>query len=244
MDDLDDLDDINRTIHRFHGILGAFCQQQEVFAVYPTISATAQPHRTDIIFRRGESFQIPVTIQDDLDAPQPFDISNCLLRFSVKLGPGVVPGNITATIGLEGAHIVKRNTPGGGIEVTRPGQGNAKISITRADTADHPLGMGYTWDLELIRILDQIPTTGTANLRNLESIITGNGTSFRSASAGQIFTAQGIQTLITEIISDEAVATEHLDWTSSRRETYSISQSESRIVASGRWICVSSATSP
>jgi hypothetical protein len=239
---MNDLDDTTRTIYRFQGILGAFCRQQEVPAVYPVISTTAQPHRTDIIFRRGESFTVPVTVQDDLDSPQPFDISNCILRFAVKLGSGAIPGSLAATIGLEGAHIVKRNTPDGGIEVTRPGQGNAKIEITMADTANHPLGTGYTWDLELIRILDPITTSGTINVRNLDSVVTGNGTNLRSASVGHILLAQDTHAIITEIISDEAMKTENLAWTTSRREAYSISRSESRIVASGRWICVSAST--
>jgi hypothetical protein len=236
------LNDITRTVYRLPGILGVFRGIAEVTAVYPTISSTVQPHRTDITFRQGDAFEINVTVQDDSDDPHPVNIDRCLLRFAAKLGSGVVPGDIAATIGLDGAHVVKQSS--NPAEIAFAGPGNARIVIGMADTIAHPLNTGYAWDLQVIRPTEQRNMVGAVRIKNNENIVMGFGTDFTAVAVGDIFEAQGKKALVTEVLSADTIRVACSSWVDERRAPYAVWRTESRVVASGRWMCVGNTASP
>ena len=237
---MQDLDDIERTIYRFPGILGVYWSSPEVKAVYPTISSTVQPHKTDIEFRQGDAFDIGVLVQDDADNPQTVSIDGCMLRFAAKLGSGVVPGDIAATIGLDGAIIVKRSSDPS--EIAFAGRGQARIIITMGDTIDHPLNMGYAWDLQITRPIEQRSTGGKFRISSDGDILFGHGTDLSSVTVGDILKAQGKMVIITELLDTNVIRVDCSTWTNETRADYEIWRSESRIVASGHWTCVGAAT--
>ena len=90
----------------FPGILGVVPSNKEVKAVFPSLSATVIPHSQEIKFRRGDSFDIDVQVQNDQDPPSKVDISRSVVRFGAKQGFGP-PGG--PNIGNEGAQILKQS---------------------------------------------------------------------------------------------------------------------------------------
>jgi len=223
------------------GILGNWHEQEEVRAVYPELSATVQTHRQEIRFHRGDSFDIPVQVQNETACSlEPVSLEQSILKFAAKLGVGNVRGDPLRTIENEGATVLKTTYDDAEIELTEASNGRAVIHIKKADTWDHPLGDVYIWDLELIKAVEHIEgSVGTVSVQEGSPVIMGLGTNFPSSiGLGDIIHVQGRYVQVLRRDTESVLVTDYIGWTSENALTYNLYRAESRTVAAGPWRCI------
>ncbi len=164
------------------GILAVFPANQEVFAVYPTLSSTILPHRQEIRFFRGDSFTFHVATQNDAQPPSNVDISRSVIRFAARQDFASYTYANPADWN-DSAVILKKNYVTDQISVTNEINGHFDVKIKRADTILHPLGrMG--WDLEVTRPTEHLAgQPGTVSVQAGSPLITGPGNGFFSLPA-------------------------------------------------------------
>jgi len=207
--------------------------------VYPELSATLQPHRQEIRFFRGDSFDIPVQLQDDDGcAPTNVPLEQSLVKFAAKLGFGNVPSDPRRTIENEGASVLK-STYDGSIELTDASNGRAIIHIRKDDTFNHPLGDGYVWDLEVIKAVSHFDDPqGTVSVQAGSKVIMGLGTDLpASLGFGDIIHVQGRFIQVVKRDSESILTTDFDGWTSEGTLAYNLYRGQSRTVAAGPWRC-------
>ena len=237
---LDDVRGNPRIASSIIGILGRWHEQEEVRAVYPSLSATLQTHRQEIRFNRGDSFDIPIQVQnDDRCSPSNVSIDKSILKWAAKLGVGLVPGDITRSIENEGATIVK-TTYDGEIELTQASNGRAIIHIRKADTWNHPLGNSYLWDLEIIKAVEHLEDQpGTVQVQESSGVIMGIGTDFPSSiGIGDIIHVQDRYVQITKRDSESILNVDFTEWSSEVGLNYNLYRGQTRTVAAGPWRCI------
>lgn len=220
------------------GILGVVPSNAEVVGVFPSLSATVIPHAQEIKFRRGDSFDIDVQVQNDADPPSRIDIARSILRFGVKQGFG--QNYSGSTIGNEGAQLIKRSSNPAEIELINELNGQARIKIKKADTINHPLGL-LNWDLELTAPVEHLADQpGTLIVVAGQGVIQGVGTDFITAgiAMGDIVHVQGRYVMITEVYTATSMMVDFTDWTTEQNLEYNLYRGHSKTIASGHWNCV------
>lgn len=219
------------------GILGTVPSNPKVIAVFPALSATIIPFAQEIRFRRGDSFDIDVQVQNDQDPPSRVDISRGVLRFAAKLGYGTTP---TGTIRNEGAQIIKRSYLASQIEFINETRGTARIKIKKSDTVEHPLNQ-LVWDLELTVPVEHLAgQPGTLILQSNMDVIQGVGTDFEAAdvSLGDILHVQGKHVMILQRLSSTALKVDFSGWTTESGAEYNLYRGASKTIAGGPWMCL------
>ena len=182
--------------------------------MFPSLSATAIPHDREIRFRRGDSLDIPVQIQDDGDPPEYEPIGGGVLRWAAKIGYGVTERE-GVVVGNDGALILKRSYDPKEIEFTQSASGRAIIHVRRADTMNLPL-VPAVWDLELTKsasVID-VPSGATVQLVKGSPSVLANGLDFRAMEVmpGDLFAAQGYTVLVTKVTSPIHMEVDFTDW--------------------------------
>ncbi|MBW2170112.1 MAG: hypothetical protein JRG69_12805 [Deltaproteobacteria bacterium] len=221
------------------GILGVVPSAVEVIGVFPTLSATVLPHQQEIKFRRGDSFDINIQVQDDRDPPNMVDISRSILRFGAKQGYGTTWDN-TLEVGNEGLQILKTSALPAEIEFLNETSGQARIKIRKSDTVRHPLGL-MRWDLELTKAVEHIDNQpGTLVVVSGQRIVQGIGTDFIASGVGlgDILHVDNKYIMILEVTSATSMIVDHTDWTTGSGLEYNLYHGQSKTIASGPWNCV------
>ena len=220
------------------GILGVVPSPVEVIGVFPTLSATVIPHAQEIKFRRGDSFDIDLQVQDDKDPPSAVDISRSVLRFGAKLGYGCTFDS-ELTIGNEGLQILKTSQLASEIEFINETSGQARIKIRKSDTARHPLG-ALNWDIELAQAVEHLGGNGTVIVVEGQQIVQGTGTSFLTdgVGLGDIIHLQNKYVMILEVYSETSMKVDFSSWSSESGLEYNLYRGQSKTIASGIWNCV------
>jgi len=224
----------------FPGILGVLPSTQEVKAVFPALSSTVIPHAQEIKFRRGDSFDIDIQIQDDRDPPSEVDASNSVLRFGAKPGYGQYNVSTPSLVyGNDGLQIYKRSYDELEIEQVNPSNGQFKIHIKKSDTVEHP-AIPMVWDLELTIPTSQLSAPGTVIVQNGDPIIQGIGTNFGDdgLTAGDIIVIEGRRIMIDTVHSETSIETDFTGWSGGTGLSYELYVSQSRVIASGHWTCL------
>lgn len=223
----------------FPGILGVYQSNEEVNAVFPSLSATVIPHAQEITFRRGDSFDIDVQVQNDQDPPSAVSIALSVVRFAAKQGYyGATSTN--RTVGNEGAQIIKRSYDSLELEIIDAANGKARIHIKKADTIDHPL-VPLVWDIEVTVPLAHIPAQpGTVSVQNGDQMVMGTGVDFEAAGVelGDIIHVEGRYVMILERPHPMVLKVDFADWTGGTGLSYNLYTGASRTVASGQWTCL------
>lgn len=221
------------------GILGVVPSAVEVIGVFPALSATVLPHEQEIKFRRGDSFDIDVQVQDDRDPPSRVDISRSVLRFGAKQGYGLTYNN-GPLVGNEGLQIMKTSALPAEIEFIDETSGRARIKIRKSDTYEHPLGL-MNWDIELTKAVEHItPAPGKLLVVNGQRVVQGIGTDFIAAGVGHgdILHADGKHLMILSVTSATSMTVDYTEWTTGELAEYNLYRGQSKTIASGPWNCV------
>ena len=226
-----------RELHVSHGlvgILGVVPTEPEIIGVFPEISATVQPHSQEIRFRRGDSLDIPILIQDDQDPPSGVVIARSVLRWAAKQGFGVTE-RFGVRVRNEGALIIKRSYDPREIEFTRESNGEAILHIKRADTLELPT-VPAVWDLELTRPVDHIDTAGaTVNLTAGSDVVFGNAVNWQDLGIGigDILEVQGLTVVILEVLSQTHLKVDFSLWTAENLVDFNLWTGNVKTVATG-----------
>lgn len=221
------------------GILGVVPSPLEVIGVFPALSATVIPHQQEIKFRRGDSFDLDVQVQDDRDPPGRVDISRSVLRFGAKQGFGCTGSN-TLVVGNEGLQIMKTSALASEIEYINETSGQARIKIRKSDTAEHPLGR-INWDIELTQAVEHIQgTSGTIMVVEGQQLIQGVGTNFSGAGIGlgDIIHIDGKYLMVLEVLTATSMKVDFTNWNTQTGLEYNLYRGQSKTIASGPWVCV------
>lgn len=225
----------------FPGILGVVPSAQEVKAVFPSLSATVIPHAQEIKFRRGDSFDIDVQIQDDQDPPNNVNISRGIVKFGAKQGFGTHPGSsLSPVVGNEYLQILKQSYLSSELSFVNETNGQCRIHIKKSDTYEHPL-VPLRWDIELIIPIEHLSDqSGTVITQNGDQVIQGIGTNFEAAGIGlgDIIHVEGIHVMVVAVDSPTAMRVDFTGWSGGSGLTYNLYRGASRVVASGPWTCL------
>lgn len=225
----------------FPGILGVVPKNLEVKAVFPSLSATVIPHSQEIKFRRGDSFNIDVQIQDDSDPPYKVDISRAILKFGAKQGYGVYPGSGTRPIvGNENLQILKQSYDTSQISLIDATNGKARIYIKKPDTYEHPM-VPLLWDLEVILPFEHLSNQpGTVITQSGDPVIQGTGTDFQAAGIGlgDVIHVEDKHVMVTEVTGPTTITVDYTNWSGGIGLDYNLYFGASRVVASGPWTCL------
>lgn len=222
------------------GILGVVPSAVEVIGVFPALSATVIPHRQEIKFRRGDSFDIDIQVQDDRDPPSMVDISASILRFGAKQGYGTTFNNDDLVVGNEGLQILKTSALAAEIEFINATSGRARIKIRKSDTYQHPLGI-MNWDLELTKAVEHIvEAPGTVTVVAGQRVVQGTGTDFVAAGVGlgDLIHINGNYYMILSVLSPTSMTVDFTGWTTASGLDYNLYRGQSKTIASGPWNCV------
>lgn len=222
------------------GILGVVPSAVEVTGVFPALSATVLPHKQEIKFRRGDSFDIDVQVQDDRDPPSMVDISMAILRFGAKQGYGTTFNSANLVVGNEGLQVYKTSALPAEIEMVNETSGRARIKIRKSDTTEHPLGV-MNWDIELTKAVEHItPVAGQLLVVNGQQIVQGIGTDFIAAGVGfgDLLHVNGQYLMILEVLAATSMKVDFTDWVTGTIDDYNLYRGHSKTIASGPWNCV------
>ena len=222
------------------GILGVVPSAVEVVGVFPALSATVIPHQQEIKFRRGDSFDIDVQVQDDRDPPRMVDISRSVLRFGAKQGYGTTWDN-ELVVNNEGLQVMKTSALASEVEFINETSGRARIKIRKSDTVRHPLGR-MNWDIELTQAVEHIQgTAGTVMVVDGQQIVQGvGGVDFLAAGVGlgDIIHVQGRYLVILEVLSASSMKVDFTGWTTATGLEYNLYRGHSKTIAAGPWVCI------
>lgn len=222
------------------GILGVVPSAVEVTGVFPALSATVLPHKQEIKFWRGDSFDIDVQVQDDRDPPSLVDISMSILRFGAKQGYGTTFNASQLVVGNEGLQIYKSSALPAEIDFVNETSGRARIKIRKSDTAEHPLGV-MNWDIELTKAVEHItPVAGSLLVVNGQQLVQGVGTDFVAAGVGlgDLLHVNGKYLMILSVVSPTVMTVDFTDWVTGPIADYNLYRGHSKTIASGPWNCV------
>lgn len=215
----------------YPGILGVQPTEPEIVGVYPKLSASYHPHRQEIRFFRGDSFDLPVQIQDDNDPADPVSIDGAVLRWAAKQNPhseSIPPTDLTV-------FIRKSTYEESEVELTEAVGGRAVIHIRREDTVDLPIVPAW-WDLEVTSPREEIPLApGTAVTTTTSPVVTVYGFDLTSVDLrrGDILVVGGRRVLVREVLSPSMVETEYDGWESEGGLSLTAFRATTRTVASG-----------
>jgi len=212
----------------------------EVKAVFPSLSATVIPHAQEIRFRRGDSFDLDVQVQDDRDPPNAVDISRSVVKFGAKQGFGKyqVPNDVI--VGNEGLQILKQSYVTTEIEMVDETNGKCRIRIKKADTHDHPL-VPMVWDVEIILPVEHLDNQpGTVIVQAGDPVVQGVSTDFEGAGIGlgDIIHVEGRHVMVVSVDGPMALKTDFTGWTGGSGLDYNLYRGASRVIASGPWTCL------
>jgi hypothetical protein len=211
-----------------------------VKAVFPSLSATVIPHAQEIVFKRGDSFDIDVQVQDDQDPPSNVSIAYGVLRFAAKQGYSGITSSPGVTIGNEGAQILKRTYDPAEIEIIDAANGKARIHIKKADTINHPV-VPLFWDIEATLPIEHLANQpGTVTVQAGDPMVMGVGTDFEAAGVGlgDIIHVEGRYVMILEVPHPGAMKVDFTGWDGGAGLTYNLYRGMSRTIASGDWTCL------
>lgn len=223
----------------FPGILGVYPSSLEVSAVFPSLSATVIPHAQEIVFKRGDSFNIDVQVQDDQDPPSNVSIDRSVIRFAAKQGYFGITST-ARTIGNEGAQILKRSYDAAEIEIIDAANGKARIKIKKINTINHPL-VPLVWDIEATLPVEHLSEQpGTVTVQAGDQIVMGIGTDFEASGVGlgDIIHVEGRYVMILEVPHPGAMKVDFTEWTGGAGLSYNLYLGMSRTIASGEWTCL------
>jgi hypothetical protein len=219
------------------GILGVFPIEPEIIGVFPELSATFHPHGQDIRFHRGDSFDIPIRIQDDQDPPDPKMLMNAVIRWAAKqnkASESIPPSDVNLL-------IRKSSYDASEIEIVDETNGKALLKICREDTANLPQSVAC-WDLEVTLPKEEVavPDGAYANLVTQSPTLTIVGANMTSLGlkAGDIIATFGStqrRVLITQVLSPSQVMTDFTGWSSETNVEFCVFRASTRTVASGRF---------
>jgi hypothetical protein len=218
----------------FIGIRGIVPSNPEVIGVFPSMSSTIIPHMQQIKFHRGDSFDIKVQVQDDVDPPMVVSIDGAVLRFAAKVGYGTPPSG--SFVGNEGAAIIKRSYDASEIEISNASKGQAIIHIQRGDTIELPL-VPMVWDMEVTFKGPPIAVTGKVITIPGDMVVPGIATGFEGVVPGDILTVEGRDVMVVQNLNS-ALVTDFSGWTGGFVLPYEMHRGLTRTIASGSWTCV------
>lgn len=217
----------------FSGIHAIYPRSPEIIAVYPILSATIQPHSQEIRFHRGDSFDLDVTVQNDLDPPSVVSIPGSVLRFAVSQGFGEIPGG-----GLIADAILVRKSSYDAreIEVTDAVNGRAKIHIRRKDTYGLPR-VPMTWGLEITTPYDVITASLLVSSFAGDStvLVQGGDLVALGVEAGDIMLIDGIYVLVADVLSSMSLLSDSSSMPTLSSSPATLYRGQTRLVASGPW---------
>ena len=222
------------------GIWGVVPSNMEVTGVFPSISATVIPHRQEIKFRRGDSFDIDIQVQNDSDPPSMVDISMGVLRFGAKQGYGTTFDTSQLVVSNEGLQIYKSSSLPSEIEFINETSGQARIKIKKSDTVQHPLGI-MNWDLELTKAVEHItPVSGSLLVVEGQNIVQGINTDFVAdgVDMGDLLHVNGQYLMILSVISATVMTVDFTNWETGQIDEYNLYRAHSKTIASGPWTCI------
>ena len=220
------------------GILGVFPFEPEIIGVYPSLSASFLPHKQEISFRRGDSLDIPIQIQDDQDPADPVMISGGVLRWAAKQNAMAEPSPADSNVAL----LLMKTSYDGGIELTNDTNGQAILHIYPDDTRAFPY-ISACWDLEVTKPVEELLSAASCvgNPQPTASVIAGSPvvtvTGFDLTTLnlrrGDIIDVQGRDVIITKALSASMVETDFSAWDSESGMDFVISRGKTKTVASG-----------
>jgi hypothetical protein len=221
-----------------YGILGVVPSPVEVTAVFPELSFTVMPHSQEIRFRRGDSFNIDVQVQDDQDPPSNVSIARSVLRFAARQQYAPSPQPSTRNRNL-GATILKTSYDSNEIEFISENNGQARIYIKKSDTISHPSVMMH-WDIELTKPIEHLTDQpGTVRVQYGDPIVAGLLTDFpTSIGLGDIIHVQNRYVMIIQRIDNRTLKVDYKDWTNEQNMSYNLYLAQSKTIASGKWNCL------
>jgi hypothetical protein len=219
------------------GILGAFLQEPEIIGVFPSLSATYMPHGQDIVFHRGDSFDVPIQIQNDLDPPDPFRLDNAVVRWAAKqnkASESIPPSDLNLL-------IRKSSYDQSEIEITNATKGQAVLKIRRADTMNLPQSVAC-WDLEVTIPKEELFVPDNAFATTVKQsptvMITGLDATSLGLMSGDILATFGDtphRVLIKNVLSPTMIETDYTGWDAETAIDFSLFRTSTRTVASGRF---------
>lgn len=221
------------------GILGVVPSAMEVTGVFPSLSATVMPHKQEVKFRRGDSFDLDVQVQDDQDPPSQVDISRSVMRFGAKQGYGVAFTPVSLAVGNEGLQVSKSSALVSEIEYVNETSGQARIKVRKSDTYNHPLGV-LAWDIELTQAVEHLGGDGTLLVVNGQQVVQGVGTDFLAAGVGlgDLVHVEGRYLMILEVHTATSMTVDFTSWVTGGGLEYNLYRGSSKTIASGPWNCV------
>jgi|SRR6056300_567843 len=225
------------------GILGVIPTDQEIVGVYPTLSATKLPHAQEIRFRRGETLDLPIQIQDDQDPPDKVALLNAVIRFAAKqtFGTGY---HFQLYVG-DRALVAKRSYDSSEIEFTSDSNGQAILHVSSEDTEGLPAAPAV-WGLEVIRPTTQIavPTNGKANFLEGSDMVQSSGFCWTDIGvrAGDLILAQGRTVLVLDVPAPTVLQTDFNGWAYEAQAEICLYHASSKVVASGPFEVLGTAT--
>lgn len=219
------------------GILGVFPQEPEIVGVFPKLSATFLPHAQDITFHRGDSFDIPILVQDDQDPPDPQPLDGAVLRWAAKqtlASESIPPSDV-------GLLIRKSSYDPSEIELTNPTNGRAVLKLRREDTADLPQAEAC-WDLEVTVPTEELDVPAAAFVTTVSQsptvMVTGLNVYALGLTRGDILATFGStqrRVLIKKVLSPSMVETDFTGWAAETGVEFCLFRASTRTVASGRF---------
>jgi hypothetical protein len=217
------------------GILGVFPQEPEIVGVFPKLSASFMPHGQEIRFHRGDSFDIPILVQDDQDPPDPIMLDGAVLRWAAKQNPAsetIPPSDVNLL-------IRKASYDESEIEFTNPTNGRAVLKIDRDDTADLPQ-VSACWDLEVTVPTEEIavPVDARATTVTQSPTVSIVGVNLMALGLrrGDILDVAGStrrRVLVKKVLSPSMVETEFNGWVPETGLEFCLFRASTRTVASG-----------
>ena len=212
------------------GILATKPSDPEVFAVFPAINAVTLVFDQELRIRRGDTYEIPIQVQDDDQdcGPSAVDLSRAALRFAVKQG-NHLPDDL--------AMLTKRSWSPREIEIVHPASnGQAILRLRRSDTRELPL-VPAVWDLEMLLATELLESVGVVSTTAGSSTITGTGTSFLSAvEPGDIIDVSGLLVLITDVVSDTEIRVDWSAWATDSGIEHRLYRGVIKTVAGGSFV--------
>jgi len=202
--------------------IGAWFYEKTAAAEPSEKTGTLNVHSQEVRFRRGEAFDLTVTMTGNTDSVRAV--------FSVRLGSGA-----TTSGDQEEDYLIKKTSYDGGSDLVS--RGKAVVSITRGDTINHPYGEGYRWQLEMSSARNRVSAMAPAKVLPVAGSNLVFGRELAAlAKVGQLITIGDKTGAIISVLNG-VVATDRNDW-GKLQGTASLQDAEVSVVASGPWVCV------
>lgn len=197
--------------------IGLWYAQKTASESPSNVVGTLNAHTQELKFRRGESFDIAITLTSQRAMDR--------IRFTVRLGSGAT------TSGDEDLDYLIRKTSYTGDVVV--GRGAIQVKVGREDTISHPYGSGYAWKADVTSGLELLGSH-RGRIAEGSSVIYGLELS-QAAKVGQVVDVDGQRGVITNV--EGAIVVTDRAW-SKFRGGVELWSAEAAVIAGGPWTCL------